>query len=470
MAINAMLKRHCAAPTNPIDGFSLVALPHLTQCVKMYHESACAFASNSWEIGRGLAKLSKIDESIALDQREDGVVSLMLKKEVNAVSLTNPQLPSKARGIQFNVNLRTAYEFGNEQYNFCHALAEASEKPFVIGNTEFHLRYTASMTPEDLGQFAVESERERANWVDSFLDERDGKNWDANVQTAHRQALVEWYREISQTLYDVASKNIQVKGKYRNKSFKLVYEIDGTVKSGHFDTSSGNGALNIEVTAQAIAGLPKELRPRLVRGLIMGDDLLLWLYFDIVVDPQAYLNAINQLEAKLGINPVRGLFRDVLNVSFCSLGFYHTNTGIVAVPKLGRVFAKLFWTVTPLMGRDPARLASTIAHSFYPTYHQYRPMREFLKRHMDVAPLEVDQRTWAPSTIPYVCREFGLPRGDGVHWASGNEVKYGLCAGTLEDIGEVLEMGPGIVQHDVVDIMLREDMSDPPDRRGVIAY
>lgn len=97
-------------------------------------------------------------------------------------------------------------------------------------------------------------------------------------------------------------------------------------------------------------------------------------------------------------------------------------------------------------------------------------MREFLKRHMDVAPLEVDQRTWAPSTIPYVCREFGLPRGDGVHWASGNEVKYGLCAGTLEDIGEVLEMGPGIVQHDVVDIMLREDMSDPPDRRGVIAY
>jgi hypothetical protein len=131
------------------------------------------------------------------------------------------------------------------------------------------------------------------------------------------------------------------------------------------------------------------------------------------------------------------------------------------------MLAKLFWTVTPLEGRDPRRLASTIAHSFYPLYHSYRPMRAFLKAHMKAQPLDCDDTEF----MPYVFRT-GTPswgRAQGINWTDNHTVKYGLCAGVLEDMESLVEEFTGIIQHPVVDIMLKEDQSDPPERRGVLA-
>ncbi len=393
-----------------------------------------------------------------------GRVNMMLKKEVNFLNFGDMELPSKARGIQFCTNLRTAYQLGCEQTSFCHALAAATAEPVEYCGIHVHLRYTAEMSPTELGEFATQCERKRAAHATSFIDERDGKNWDANVQVAHREALADWYQEISPELAAQARAQIRVKGA-NQLGTRITYEVAGTVKSGHWDTSSGNGALNIEVTMQAIGGLPEELRPNCVWGLIMGDDLLLWLYFDKEVSPIDYRDAINRAEAKLGINPVRGLFSDVLNVSFCSLGFYWKRGGeLVAVPKLGRCFGKLFWTVTPLAGRDPLRLGSTIAHAFYPTYSGYRPMRVFLKHHMQKAPIEVT----VEDAMPYVCREHQLPALTGVNWVEGNLVKYGTPPDALDDMSEILAACPvGVVDHPVVNLMLSQDLSDPPQRRGV---
>jgi hypothetical protein len=425
---------------------------------------------DAWRSGKGLVKLALIDESIALQRFDNGRVDMMLKKEVTSVQFSEPAFPKKARAIQFNITLRTAYEFGNEQFNLGHALASATSDWIEHGGVRFLLRYTAEMNPVEIAEFATEAEARRSHGY-SFIDERDGKNWDANVQTPHRQALVEWYGQINPQLRRVAEEGIKVHGAYRKGKVKITYTVDGTVKSGHFDTSSGNAALNIDVTAQAIVSLPAALRPVEVRGLVMGDDLLLWLYFDHEVSPTEYCAAINAAEQALGIHPVRGIFKDVRNVSFCSMTFYERKNGALAImPKMGRQFAKLFWTINPLNQRNPQRLASTIAHAFHPTYHTFPPMRLFLEHHMGVAPIECRVDEWTRA-LPWVLRQHELPKYDDVNWVSGNEVKYGMIDGTLDFMADALAaVGPaGAIRSHAVDLMLKEDLSDPADRRGVLA-
>lgn len=391
----------------------------------------------------------------------------MIKKEVTPVPFSKPAKPKKARGIQFMTNERSAYEYAEQQSAMCDALAQATAHEIEYRGMRVLLRYSAAMTPTEIAAFADESERIRAQYPCSFIDERDGKNWDANVQRAHRVALANWYGTFSGTLQKIAMAAIKVKGTYCSGGVKITYEVNGTVKSGHWDTSSGNGALNLEITITAIEGLAPHLRPVRVRGLIMGDDLLVWVYFDKMVDPQEYARAMNGRESAAGIHPVRGVFKDILNVSFCSMGFYWTVDGTLAVvPKLGRMFAKLFWTVTPLAGRNPARLASTIAHAMYPIYKDFKPMRVFLKRHMRVAPIELA----VLDTVPYVMRHEFNPRWPLILWKECNHVKYGLFDDSLDEFTELMRTDfMGGVYHPVIDLMLEQDLSDPPERLGVLS-
>lgn len=467
MAVDALVKRHLAPPANPVTEFRIQYLPLLTTVVAQAFNHRCAFDDEAWRVGRGTAKLMQIEESIQTDELSFDRVNMMLKKEVNIVPFDKPELPKKARAIQFCTNLRTAYENATAQHSMCHALSEATEHEVTYRNIKCRVLYTAAMTPKQIAEFATEAEAHRAQYPCSFLDERDGKNWDANVQTPHRWRIAEWYGTFSRKLEEIAKAAIKVKGAYAQGNVKISYKVNGTVKSGHWDTSSGNAALNLEVTMQAIGNLPASIRPSEVRGLIMGDDLLLWLYFSQAVEPAVYAREINIAEAALGIQPVRGLFTDVLNVSFCSMTFYWTRShGLAIVPKLGRTFAKLFWTVTPLQNRSPARLASTIAHAFYPLYHEYEPMRVFLKHHMGVPPIEME---WT-SALPYAMREGVIDTWPGINWAEGNAVKYGLLNSTLSEMSELLSgLGSGGIDHPAVNIMIAQDTADPPERRGLLA-
>ena len=467
MACNALVKRHLAPPTNRIGSgdFRISYLRLLTRPAVAAFEVLCVQDPDRWRVGRGVTKLGQIEESCAFDGLAFDRVNMMLKKEVNIVPFSTGELPSKARAIQFSTNLRTAYENATEQTSFCHALAKATSAEYVYNGVVCLVRYTAEMSPGEIAEFATANEARRAAFAASYLDERDGKNWDANVQPAHRDELAKWYDCFSRRLGDQARAAITVRGAYQSQGVKVSYSVKGTVKSGHWDTSSGNGALNLEVTMQAIGMLPVGLRPAEVRGMIMGDDLLLWLYFNKEIDPAQYSIAINQLEAGLGIHPVRGLFRDILNVSFCSLTFYWRKNGqLVSIPKLGRIFAKLFWTVTPLQSRCPLRLASTIAHAFYPTYCSFKPAREFLQHHMKVPPLEVA----ADLSLPYILRKYELPEGHDILWDSCNLVKYNIAPSTLDDVGELVRtVGAGGIHHPGVELMILQDQSDPPERLGV---
>ncbi len=421
-----------------------------------------------WRVGRGINKLKGIDDSTAEDRVEFDCVKMMLKREVSTVQFdTGAGFPKKARAIQFTVNERTAYEYASFGHALSKAVSSISGKSVRFQGIDFTLAYCAEMNHDAIGQFATESEAIRVKFAFSCLDERDGKNWDANVQVCHRHALINIYESIDAAFGAYAREGVTVSGRFRQRGGGcLAYRVAGTVKSGHFDTSVGNGMLNREVSAQALASLPEPYRPRMVRGLIMGDDYLAWLYFDSEVNLAELRRRLDEAESSLGIHPERGLFLDVRCVSFISLTFYVANEGqVVALPKIGRMLCRLFWTVTDLQGRDPRRLAASVAQAFYPLYSTFPLMRSFLKHHMQLKPLEFSD--WEQRKQPFKWWEMTSRLPSPIDWRQNHLVKYGPVGLLLDEVE--LPTGPqgaGLAHSKIVDYVYQVDAADPQDRFG----
>lgn len=456
--------RHLAQPTNPIQQFRFTHLrsPKFRALVR------AAYVENfeEWRSRKTQLKLKRIDVSTAEEAVDFRRVEMMVKKEVTAAPFDEPVAIKKARGIQFAINERSAYEHIEDFDAFSHGMAQFTEEPYECEGITFEIAYAAHMNHRAIGKFATDSELFRRRYAWSVIDERDGKNWDANVQTAHREALCEVYEEVlGKGFADYVRTGIKVSGKFRERKGNVwvKYEVDGTVKSGHGDTSCGNGALNREITIQAVLLLPKRLRPVRVRGIVMGDDYIAWMYFDAPKQPQELLDALNGAEAQLGIHPVRGLFDKVEQASFISLGFYraHDQLTVIALPKVGRLLSRLFWTVTDLRGRDPRRLASGIAQSFYPLFSTMPLMRSFLKHHMQLPPIDARDLNhyynWAD-----VCPE---RLEQPINWDENALVKYGFLYSDIPTFPEQPQ-GAGFADHPLVRKMYEIDQADPNDRPG----
>ncbi len=469
MALNALTERHLAAPVNVITSYHARVLRHLLPHIKVEFDRLWAENGDNWRVGKGLAKLAKIDDSLIFDRVRGDRVTMMLKREIYPQHVGGAP-PKKARAIQFTVNERTAYQFAPEAYAYSKALVHATAKPFVMDGVGFLVRYTACMSHCEIGEFADESESLRTEYVYSVIDERDGKNWDANVQVPMREEMVNIYTHCDVNLGEHTRTGINVRGSIllRKCGARIDYDVEGTVKSGHWDTSCGNASLNCDVSVQSILALPGDLRPTRVRALVMGDDYLAWLYFDHVVDPRKLMTALNDAERSYGIQPKRGLFHDIRNASFISLTFYlSVNRKVVPLPKVGRMFSKLFWTVTPLAGRDPRRLASGIAHAFMPLYSGWPPMRRFLKYHTQYPPLDVED---VATYLPFF--EYGtngykvLP--DPIDFEANHLVKYGFLSVCLEEDTFSGDQRAAICDNAIVARMYAIDMADPDERYGTL--
>ncbi len=456
-ALNALVKRHLVEPKNKIDSFNVrtIALGSLLR----HYNAAYAEYYGKWRTGKGIAKLNKIDQSVAEEANRLDKVKMMVKKEVYTQLLDgSSKILQKARGIQFTVNERTNYEYVEEAHAFSHALASLTEAAQTIDGIEFLVRYASQMNHDEIGAFATVSEKLRLKYADSCIDERDGKCWDANVQEAHKEALYQVYDALDPKFAAYARKGLTVSGTYRKGSTTIKYTVTGTVKSGHFDTSSGNGFLNREISIQAILQLTRH-RPKLVRGLVFGDDYLAWLYFDSTIDDDELEQDLSSAERSLGIDPERGILRNLLHASFISLGFYRTvDMTIVAMPKIGRLLCRLFWTTKHLNGRDPKRLAAGIAEAFWPLYRTYPPMRAFLQHHMQVAP----HKDYVGPYYEWV--EKGMKKlPSPVNWDLNHLEKYGPTALMLEPLDYPSDAG--LANHPIVNLMYRMDASDPCDRK-----
>lgn len=471
MAVNALVYRHLAPPRNPLTGtFALVALPALYPWIYDAFQTY-RLDDESWRAKKGLVKLGLIDDSIAEERLRPEKVKYMLKLETSIQPYGGPP-PKKARAIQYTLNERTAYEFGAECWAYSKALCDASARPQkyrVDGqDVDILIRYAAGMDHKEIGEFAAESERERRKYPASWIDERDGKNWDANVQVAHREALVELYESLHPHLGHHTRKMIHVFGRWVDRNGHMVevkYEVNGTVKSGHWDTGSGNGTLNIEISTQALLRLPRRLRPVKVRGMVLGDDYIAWLYFNQPVCPYELQAALNDAEAGLGIHPERGLFNDVCCASFISLSFAPTtNGGYVALPKVGRLFAKLFSTVTPLDGRAPKAFASSVARAFLPWYEGWKPMRVFLHHHAQATPLDRPLHE-----LDEYKAKFGLRLDlSAVDWTQYLTRRYNGYPLLLKlEFPE--PQSAGWARNVIVDQLIVHDTADPQERWGCIS-
>lgn len=461
-----MINRHLAPVSNPIVRFRFIHTD--TEGLRKAFEREITEKWESWRSRKSQVKIARIDSSLAEEDVDFTRVKFMIKKESSAWPYSADTAIKKARGIQFAVNERSAYEYVEEFDAFSGALAEESKKTVEVGGVKILIRYASKMNHEEMGEFATESEELRGQFPYSLVDERDGKNWDANVQVPHREALCGVYEKLGGSQFAAYVRSgIRVRGAFvsKNGETRIAYTVDGTVKSGHGDTSCGNGALNREISMQAVLLLPEHLRPALVRGMVVGDDYIAWLYFDHVVDPAELCSALNGAEQWLGIHPVRGLFRRLEHASFISLGFYRAHDGrtFVALPKIGRLLCRLFWTVTETRGRDPRRLASGIAQSFYPLYNTNPLMRKFLKYHMQVPPIDFPE-----ADVYYRWAEIGTTRLPvPIDWDENNIVKYGFTTSDV-DFPEMGAQGAALMHNILVDRMYQIDTMDPDERPGNI--
>jgi len=169
---------------------------------------------------------------------------------------------------------------------------------------------------------------------DLWFYERDASTWDAMMQRFHHNLKMRVYRAANPQLADFVEGGFKCKATGWIKDSVLKYTIVGTVKSGHNDTTLGNSLINAMIALEVCArsGLSAEI-------LVAGDDLL--------VACDADPSGLAALEREYGIIPKFGVFRDYLDVSFVSACWLRTSTTFLFVPKLGRLLARLWWTVKP---------------------------------------------------------------------------------------------------------------------------
>jgi cystathionine beta-lyase/cystathionine gamma-synthase len=156
-AVNALVKRHLVEPANKIDTFQCHLLELGIDQLKLRFEEHMVSDPDAWRIGKGLAKLRKVDDSLAEDPDRFDTVQLMVKREVYSQPFDAPPGVKKARGIQFAKNERSAYEYAREYHSFSKALVDVSKEPFECGGVEFLVVYSAKMAHKYIGEFATES-------------------------------------------------------------------------------------------------------------------------------------------------------------------------------------------------------------------------------------------------------------------------------------------------------------------------
>jgi hypothetical protein len=137
----------------------------------------------------------------------------------------------------------------------------------------------------------------------------------------------------------------------------LVYECPGTRKSGDPNTTLGNSLINALVIAYALSkcGIDD------FRILVGGDDCVISTfrpfdikYFDFVLGSLGFRPKSKRVEPHL--------------VDFYSSWFIPSSSGVVLTPKLGRMFAKIGFSVKPLV-RPREWLAGVIRGNYDLYYH-----------------------------------------------------------------------------------------------------
>lgn len=331
-ALNALVTRHGAKqPPAPKP------LPHhpalASALARAYRDLESTYYESWWgkwtETKRKLFLRSMAYDAIRPDQ-----IKAFVKFE------GGHKLPTKARLIQGYSQLTTQELRAREFTTFQKALGSVMSIEGFELEPGILVTFASGYNGRDLGRWLTEAERAYTN---PHYYERDGKNWDSTMQDTHHRCKLEHMRACSSDLADFADKCYKVNGFWLGKNTCMRYVLDGTVKSGHNDTSSGNSLINAVLTAAALRDCG--LRGRVI---VAGDDML------AVVDGDFDAGALANAERSYGIIPEARKFYSAEDVSFISGAFLRDSiTGSLAFfPILGRLLARLWWTTKKIRPCD----------------------------------------------------------------------------------------------------------------------
>jgi hypothetical protein len=275
--------------------------------------------------------------------------------------------------------------------------------------------------------------------------ERDGKSWDATMQRFHHDLKMRVYRAYSRELAEFVDRGFVATGMAGFPDGVLRYRINGTVKSGHNDTTLGNSLINAMIALEAccILGIEAEI-------LVAGDDLLI----ATAVDP----SQLSAIEATFGIVPDARVFRDYIDVSFISGCWLRADGGFKFCPKLGRLFAKLWWTVQPPSARHALSYRQGVVSGLGVSVGDVPLYRDFLRA-----------ETAKPMAPEQVSRDFARKLGFlGGNAANADTTidlmrKYHLLPSEFEGLATFLRelpMYPCYFSTELVDRVLDVDLAD----------
>lgn len=289
-------------------------------------------------------------EAILRSQKEDCLlpnrVKMFVKREGGHKCMT------KARGIQMYANLATQAEFAVEYTSIQKAVTRLFDGSKDFGRG-VRVSFASGMNALELGAWMDDV---YLNLRNPHFFERDGKNWDACMQREHQDLKNQLYGVAGQRFLDYVNEQFKVLGTARTPGGTFAYELDGTTKSGHNDTTTGNSIVNAAIAYEAMVTM--RLTGRII---VAGDDLLVAVEGDFDEDEFA------DIERGFGIEPEYAKFKSWSDVSFISGIWMPGRTGFVFCPKPGRLLPRLFWTTKSVSRKKVRAWRHSVASGLRPT-------------------------------------------------------------------------------------------------------
>jgi len=433
-AHNALCNRHAKKRPEFTHSFDLAVAwftKHQQALQYQYAEAGMEWTDERWIHKWSASKQLQIIRSRLFDSYRPGDVDFMVKREVY------PEPKDKARGIQMYSNLRTQASYAPRITAVQKAVAKVFS-PTAVEVDGVRFIFSSGLNNLELGQ-----------WMDSvvsrgfkFFYERDGKSWDATMGPAHQElketvvGLVD--REVSSFLREC----YHTRGRFIGRGGRrLVYNVAGTTKSGHNDTSLGNSIINAAIALEAVFDAKRVCPDLRADILVMGDDLL------VAFSERVDVDRLIEVESACGIVPEARGFDDPEDVSFISGLFVPTLNGFRFCSKPGSLLSKLFWSCKPPSWRKAQAYRNGVVVGLLPTYAEWPIVGKFLRSQLRGMDRFVDRKLqiWLDDLTPipfdsqvaqWFSRRYRL---DPALVANAEEMLGSLCPGPCYLVDPALE-------------------------------
>lgn len=430
-ALNALVRRHGVEPPAPTSLW-LHAEEYVSSLISARPWLVGPVDPTDWRgwLSRWpLAKVRTILTSVARDPIRPWLLQAMIKRE------SGHAMPKKARLIQYYPNQHTQAVYG--------PMFVALQKAIFAWVPTFVYRGVRITYASGLNSKGI------ADWMSGVYNrfhsvrfyERDGTNWDSTMQRFHHDLKMRIYRAYDAGFAEFVELGFRATAHASFPNGTLSYILDGTVKSGHNDTTLGNSIINSMIALEAVvqSGHSAEI-------IVVGDDLIV----ATDGDPSGYA----AIEASYGIRPEARCFDDYIDISFISGCWLRASDGFVFVPRLGRLLARLWWSVNPPSARQYQNYRYSVVHGLRASCGSVPLYSEFLQADDGLVIPEKDRDMWLANfggavadatTERDICRKY---------WLLPSELAE------LRNYFRSLPRGPCLMSHPLVERVCDVDLAD----------